>query len=440
MFKRVLIVLLTALLLSSAALAEADVPQALPLLPESLYLLVSRDTQGVDTPVGSAVVYQNQSTLLTTAWTLLQLDGELYALGAGDEIEITGSAMLSDRDGLVTLTLASPSPAAPLSPNPVGTAVYALGHTLQEQAVCHPIQYPSAIPYGESAAMLYSVPGAMLPGSVLLDEQGLLCGISLAAYGEGVNRYVALPLSESTLAADTISWLTGFTVTADAGYLHVDWSACDMTCDKDDCVTGVFYADTRNPYYSYFMEEETSVEILMVPGHNYQVWVQHAHGDIDTDAARPEEASVLATIPEAEAFERYNYKDSSIYLAAVPLEDAEECINMHIPPMEAMTAEALADAESAIFMQVVSSYTVAADVEADLLVVLTTPEGYTFDLPGTFLFDTTLQEKDEWNVEIYPLLDDYLSFNESGEFVPGEYTLCYYLDGALANQLTWVLK
>ena len=56
------------------------------------------------------------------------------------------------------------------------------------------------------------------------------------------------------------------------------------------------------------------------------------------------------------------------------------------------------------------------------------------------MFEPSLQARDEWNVEIYSMLDDYLAYNDTGAFAPGEYTLCYYLDGALANQLSWTLE
>lgn len=430
MLKRFFSLLLALLLLTACAQAETA---------DALYLLVDRNAEGVDTPLGSAVLYQDASTLLTSVWALTQLEGDLYAVGA-DGTYAALDAVGEDKE-LVTLALETPSTAQPLQPGSAGTTLYVLGHNAASQAVEGEAKHLSTMPYDyDATAMLFTAPDSLLSGSALVDEEGNLFGITLGGYGEGVNRYVAMPLTETGMGEQAVSWLTGFTVEAKAGYLSVDWSDCDHTCDKGNCVTGVFYADTQNPYYSYFVEEETAVDILAAPGRSYQVWVQHAHGDIAQNAERPAEAAVLATTPAAEPFDRYDYKDSAIYLAAVPLEEQEDYINKHIPPMEAVNAETLADAQSAIFMQVVSSYAVEETQYSDLYLVLTTPEGYAIGYAAEFVFEPALQERDEWNVEIYSMLDDYLAYNDDGEFAPGAYTLCYYLDGALANQLTWVLE
>lgn len=430
MLKRFLSLLIALLLLAACAQAETT---------DALYLLVDRNAEGVDTPLGSAVLYQDASTLLTSIWALTQLQGDLYAVGA-DGTYAVADAVGEDKE-LVTLALETPSSAKPLQPGSTGTTLYVLGHNAARQPVEGQAQHLTTMPYDyDATAMLFTAPDSLLSGSALVDEAGQLFGITLGAYGEGVNRHVALPLTETGMIAQEVSWLEGFTVTAKAGYLRVDWSDCDHTCDKGNCVTGVFYADTQNPYYSYFIEEETSVDIMVAPGRSYQVWVQHAHGDIVKNVERPAEAAVLATTPAAEAFDRYGYKDSSIYLASVPLAEEEDYINKHIPPMEAVTAEALADTESAIFMQVVSSYAVEEMQLSDLYLVLTTPEDYAIGYAAEFVFEPSLQDRDEWNVEIYSMLDDYLAYNDTGAFAPGEYTLCYYLDGALANQLKWVLE
>ncbi len=429
MLKRFLSLLLALLMLTACAQAETA---------DALYLLVDRDAEGVDTPLGSAVLYMDPSTLVTTVWALAPLEGDLYAVGAGGTF---AASVTGEEKELVSLTLEAPSPAQPLQPGSTGTTLYVLGHHAGGQQVDGQAQNLTTMPYDyDATAMMFTAPESLLPGGALVDDEGKLFGITLGAYGEGVNRHVAMPIAETGMGGNTVSWLTGFTVTAEAGYLTVDWSACEHTCDRGDCVTGVFYADTQNPYYSCFIEEETSVTIRVTPGRSYQVWVQHAHGNITQNVMLPEDAAVLATIPAAEPFDRNDFKDSSIYLAAVPLAEEEGYVNMHIPPMEVISAETLGDTESAIFMQVVSSYAVEEMQLCDLYLVLNTPEGYAIGYAAEFVFEPSLQERDEWNAEIYSMLDDYLAYNDTGEFAPGAYTLCYYLDGALANQLTWILE
>lgn len=428
MLKRVLILLLALLLAASAAVAEPA---------DALYLLV--DGEQI---LGSAVLYKDQNTLLTTLWTLLDATGEdLRVVGAGGSLPVTEWNGTLNAD-LVELTLGEASPAVPLAISEGAQTVYVLGHDLQQQSVHTEAAYLSVIPYEESARVMYTAPVALLPGSVLLDEQGALCGVTLAAYGESVNRYVALSATEIIpMESSDTAFLQGFTVTPGMGEFTVDWSACDLSCEREDCVISLFFADSMNPFYSYMDQlENTSTVVPVMPGRSYEVWMQHAHQQIDHSIPCPEEAVVTVEILPAEPFALYGYQDAEIYLSAAPMKDVESHYNTYLPPVETISAAALSDPETAIFLQVSSSYTVEKNEEAVLLVTLTTPEGYVLDYLGGFTFDASLQERDNWNVEIYPLLDDYLSLNGTGTFAPGEYTVSYYLDGALGNSFTWIME
>lgn len=441
MLQRILTLLMAMLLLAAPAYAEGTGSDA-------LYLLVSRDAEGVETPLGSAVLFMDQTTLLTTVWAA-QASGELYAVGAGGTLAIAQGTKPSAESELALLTLETASPAAPLTLGAVSPALTTLGFASSGDALVQPAAYLSYMPYGDIYTLLYTAPAALLPGCVLLDPSGGLAAITTATYVEGVNRYVAITADDinaeiSAGEASTpegVSWLTGFTVMPGAGSFTVDWSACDLTCDQEDCVIGLFFADTENPYFSFLTaEEEGSTQLCVTPGRTYSVWVQHGHGEISTAVQRPAEAAVTVTVPEAVPFDQYQYQDSEIYLGSVPASEAEAALTTKVAPMEAVTAATLSDPDMAIFLQAASSYTISETAEADLLVVLATPEGYTFDYLGLFIFDITLQDNDVWNVDVSPLFDDYLAFNETGMMASGDYTLSYYLDGALANQISWTLE
>lgn len=428
MFKRVIMLLLATLLLASAACAEPA---------DALYLLVDGEQT-----LGTAVLYKDQNTLLTTLWTLLDAPLEdLRAVGAGGSLPVAAGNGTLNAD-LVELTLEEASPATPLAISEGAQTVYVLGHDLQQQSVHAEAAYLSVIPYGEEARVMYTAPAALLPGSVLVDEQGDLCGVTLAAYGESVNRYMALSATEITpMESSDTAWLQGFTVTPGVGEFTVDWSACDLSCEREDCVISLFFADSMNPFYSYMDHlEGTSIVVPVVPGRSYEMWMQHAHQQIDHTVPCPEEAVATVEIAPAEPFVLYDYQDAEIYLSAAPMKGVEGYYNTYLPPVETINTQTLSDPETAIFLQVSSSYTVEKNEEAILLVALTTPEGYVLDYLGGFTFDAALQERDNWNVELYPLLDDYLSMNGTGEFAAGEYTVSYYLDGALGNSFTWVME
>lgn len=428
MFKRVLMLLLALLVLASAACAEPA---------DALYLLVD----GKQT-LGTAVLYKDQNTLLTTLWTLRGVPWEdLRAVGAGGSLPVAAWNGTLNAD-LVELTLEEASPATPLAISGGAQTVYVLGHDLQKQSLHAETAYLSVVPYEETARVMYTAPAALLPGSVLVDEQGALCGVTLSAYGESVNRYVALSATEiMPMENSGTAFLQGFTVTPGAGEFTVDWSACALNCEREDCVISLFFADCMNPFYSYMDHlEGTGTVVQVMPGRGYEVWMQHAHQQIDHSIPCPEEAVVTVEIAPAEPFALYDYHDAEIYLSSAPMKGVESYYNTYLPPMVTISPDTLSDPETAIFLQVSSSYTVEKNEEAALLVTLTTPEGYVLNYLGGFTFDASLQEKDNWNVELSPLLDDYLSMNGTGEFAPGEYTVSYYLDGAMGNSFSWVME
>lgn len=421
------IILLLALLLAFPALGESE--------SSALYLLVQRTSTGEMQPVGSAVLYQDKTTLLTAA-PITQAEG-LYAQGEGGIFGI--AAMKPTDDGLSLLTLEVSSPATPLAANPEGSPALALGHDTEGKACSSTLEYMTIMPYGSSYALVYTAQQAMLPGSVLLDDSGAICGVTLATYGEGINRYVAATDQMLTSVQYDVSWLTGLTADYAQGLLTVDWSACDMTCEQDDCVITLFVTDIQNPYFTYYIiEEENQVELLLPPGRSYRLWLQHAHGEAQPGMTFPENRSILAELPMPNAFCLYDYQTAAMYLSAVPVGRADEADNTYLPPMEEVTAQTLLDQENTVFLQVRSTYAVDQQEDALLIASLTTPEGYCFYLEGQFLFLPELQQQDDWNVNITDLLNAYLAY--CGKLSSGDYTLSYYLDGSIGAQYCFTLE
>lgn len=416
------LILLLALLLACPALAEDASP---------FYLLVAED----GTPVGTAALCQDASTLLAAAHLAEQ--GTLMAQGAGGTMAITQvRPMGSD---LALLTLASPSPAEPLALNLEGTPVAVLGYD-EKGAPCYStLEQRAIIPYGEDYALTFTAQVPMLPGGILLDNEASLCGLCVASYGEGVNRYVGIAGQLLQAVKHNATWVAGFTAVPGAGEIDVDWSACDMACSQEDCLNVLFVEDVANPYYSYYTTEGTSRATLLVPpGRSYRLWLQHAHGEPATGMAMPESLAQAVELPAPEAFDRYAFTNADMYLSAVPAARAESAANTRQPPMPAITAQALLEPDSAIFLQVRSAYQVEEEQTALLVTSLVSPEGYCFTLEGSFLFSPSLQEQDDWNVDITGLFTSYTTY--CGELPGGEYTLSFYLNGALGGSMTFTLE
>lgn len=419
--KKLLAVLLTLLLIFPAVAEEES----------ALYLLTKAD----GTPVGTAALCLDATTLVAAAHLAGQ--GELLAVGAGGTFAMT--AMGSLDGNLALFTLETPAPATPMALSLTSTPALAWGHDESGQACTSTLGMASVMPYGEDYAMTYTAQQAMLPGSVLVDESGSLCGVTLAAYGEGINRYVAVAGQSLAAIQYNAAWLTGFATTVEAGAVTVDWSGCDLACGQEDCVVAVFVQDTANPYFMYYAPEEgTQATLPLTPGRSYGLWVQHAHGEPQPRMGFTEACMVAVTLPQAEAFTLYDYATSAMHLSSVPQTEAAAAANTYQPPMEAITMDALTAEDCCIFLQVCSTYAVTEEESATLVASLVTPEGYCFTLEGQFLFEPELQQQDDWNMDITELLADCLAYG--GQLSPGEYTLSFYLDGALGGTMTFTLE
>lgn len=422
----------------------------------ALYRLVSRDARGNDTVLGSAVLLMERTVLLTTVWAA-QADGGLYAIGSGGEFPIERGVRVPSDGDLLILELDKESPAAPLLLGSSDTDdLVSVGIRGDGTVISADVRHVSTVPYRGENCLLLTAEEDLLPGSVILGANGDLAGVVVAEYGEGAGRYVAMPaetiyqlLAEDTQSMDEgwqeslpdgSSWLKDVSVTAKPGMLLVDWSASEIENLSEDSVFEVFFADMANPYYSYVQVDgsERQAELPAVPGREYMVWVQHAHGEAVTDGYRPDELAVQVRTEDAAPMELYSYADTTFYLGAVPAEQAENVEGL-VPPLEAITAEALSDPTTALCLQAVSTYEIDQTTEAALLVTLFTPEGFVFMEDAGFIYEPSLAKEDIWHVDVTELFGDYSLYNGTGSLASGEYTLAYYLDGCLANSLQWTL-
>ena len=51
-----------------------------------------------------------------------------------------------------------------------------------------------------------------------------------------------------------------------------------------------------------------------------------------------------------------------------------------------------------------------------------------------------IQQEDIWNAEVTTLFRQYQTYNGSGSFAPGEYTLSYLIGGQWAGRIAFTLE
>lgn len=443
MLRKILCALLCAALMLSLLPAQAE-ENALP----PLFRLMDVAEDGSERLMGTAVLFSDSETLLTPLWSM-QFSGTVKAVGPDGDYSLLGAVRLTEESDLALLTLDRPCEAAePLQLLASGTAADAalvLGCTW-DGGLCTVAQSEvKPALYGTQDACLVSAPAGLAPGAVVLDANGMLSGMVVASWGEKPGYYAALTrqamaqdfiaLSQTAQAAD--NWLDAPALSYDEGILTVDWSA-EVQTDEDSQMH-VYLIDQGNHFYSWYLVSgaEDSLELPVTPGRSYGLWIQHSQSkDREWDSA-PMSPSARISIPEAQPLTAHQFQNQLCYLASVPAEETPDGAAL-LPALEPITAQALTDESHRLYLQVTDTYQVTEEMETALVIALTTPDGQCFSLLSGYIYMPSLNEGDCWNADVTDLIRGISEMG--GGFIPGEYSLAYYIGGEYAGGTAFVIE
>ncbi|MGN1019988.1 MAG: hypothetical protein ACI4O7_06415 [Aristaeellaceae bacterium] len=437
MMKKILAILMMLCLLAGVLPAAAE-----ELSP--VYVLMSITPAGERTPLGTAVLLGDSTTLVTTQWAAMASSG-LYAVGSGGTLAVARVSVPAAGSDLVTITLREPSPAQPVQLGEADDSLTCVGlrrgETQPER--CEASLLTLAV-YEQSACMLYTGLEDMLPGALLFNGRGELAGLTMASYGEGLNRYVAYPADvlEARLNGErpsepegAVRWLTGFEVTAERGELTVRW---DHLEEPEGSAVYLLWQDTGNDYLSFGEVNwaDGYATMACVPGHAYGVWLAASdEGVPDSDLMRWD-CAVTVRAEATQPFTDYGFRNEGMYLTIVP--DGQEYTDTEqIPPLGEFTLEGLMAEDSRCYLQTVDVYDVAEKQTATLVIALQTPEGSVYTELAGYIFMPEANGCDVWHADITDLVWKCMDYS-GGQ--PGEYILSFYLDGQEAAAFAFTLE
>lgn len=410
----------------------------------TLYRLMTRTENGAQTCVATAVALVDGATL-TTADAALRA-GNVTVVADGETLEATQPAP-SDRTGLATLTLAE-SAAEEIAPGEATGGMRYLGALADGSLASGEATAIQRATWRGQEALLLSAREGLCPGAVLLNAQGDAAAMIVAGYGEGVGRYVALPLLSG--AAEQSTWLTDVALRSQGGYLTVDWSGSAAQFDENSAVA-VYFFNENNLYYFYdsLPASAGEMKLPLVPGEAYRVWALHHHGEASYSSLPTDAPNVTLAAEAPRVFNKFGYQDEALYLAALPVytlpededklaENASGSMTV-LPRAERVTAEELAAGEKALYLQARSKYRAKKEQEALLVWTLTTPEGFVLWESDGFIFLPELDGTDDWSVDLTEMLQSYAAVVE-GAPAAGRYTVAYYLDGAKAGEIAFTVE
>lgn len=430
MLKRILTLTLCLLMLGAAmSHAESD-PYAL--LKDALYRIVLRTEDG-DTTLGSGVLFMQDNILLTAAGCCRE--GDLVAIGADGEHAVLLCAPAGE-SGAALVELASSSAGTPLmlANYDKESLPYIFGCDAKGTLGAVPLYQVLFAMYRGQNALTLSGEEGVLPGGIMADAQGNIVGLVVSQQMEGLGMYTALEPDSLYMAlsgsGDTSAFLP-LEVRWDEGALTLSWTDEERT----DGVYHLTLTAEENRYYtSYEMQPDDREALLAVPpGHTYYMQLQW----VDAGSEGQDmlwSAMTAYTVPDA-AFTQYGFQQRC-YLACAP---AGQEVTGALAELSPVTAAALTDEGSALYLQVFNTYDVDGEITLPMTVALTAPDGQLYFEEMSYIFSPDYEAEDTFAVPVDGLFDACRSFSGYGTMPEGEYTLCYTIGGKTAGEYTFTM-
>ena len=403
----------------------------LPALSEDLpVFLLEQD----GAPVGSAVLFGSENTLLTTI-PVPSTEG-LYVLSGEEKVP---AEIFPDQDQLLSLVLTETAlPGTPMELGQVSLTGLEASGFLPDGAItqseCLHVAYLT-----QPAGLTLSADALLLPGAVLTNGDGELCGLIAASLGEGVGRYFALSSAEiyarlteedTGISSPEVSYIQ-YTATVEGSHVHLDWSEAPEA--REDGIYCVYCSDLGNTYYTYQIGTECTDDFPVVPGRTYRFYVRELASEED-DAfvpGFPDEGEPIS-IPSGGTFTRYGFRDLEVFLAC--LDENETVPETTILSPFTDYANVFTHPGVSLYLQVSSTYEVTEESYADLTCALLAPDGTCYSMQSGYIFAPEYMPKDSWHMEITELFDE--CFQSVGG-PSGTYRLQYFLDAELATEITF---
>ena len=421
----------------------------LPMLPAAaeesartpLFRLTATDENGQETNVGSALLALEGHMLFTgapmdgqTGLTAYAPDGSAHAVREA----VAGGGGLT----LLILEEGADVPFGGFSQERIG-AGRLVGLTANGRWYDAPVTGATKAVYRGYDVWVVTAGEALRPGSVVVDAEGGLIGLTVAEWGEGEARYVVLA-EDALLEAMAAEIQEGGTEWLDAelryedGLLVIDWSGCELDGPDENSGITVYVECAANAYYVYYEVEPTvyATYTEAVPGYDYLVWVERHYGEPSGNLSLKHALNIA--IPEADDFTDDDFT-SECWLAWAPAGEVPDP-TAKLPALEEITAETLMDPSRTLYLQVVNTYAVDEEMETTLILALETPEGYVFHTLNGYIFLPEAQEEDVWNADVSELFTRCLMYGDAMTFTPGAYTLSYLIGGHWAGRVTLTIE
>jgi len=398
----------------------------------------------------TAAVQATDGMLLTSP-ALLPDSADSLVISDGTN-EWKAEAMFPDSTGAVAMVFFDTEKAVPLRSSwplmPFGDSVKASACVVRSGNADSSrtdigVLSAASLQWKGSRCLLLNLQEEVPLGAAVLNAKGELAGMVVAAYAEGMNRVLALPAEEiaramteaGTILGGLYSWgdpPEGFLVTAEKNLVTIDWSAMTLPEKAEGETLYVIIADTANDYLNYYPAEvsDRTMRQVVTPGRTYISGILATSG---APSDLPERYEVTI-VPNAQRLTEYGFTPTLTAIAELP-EGADE--DQAPVPVTEVTEELLRSGRA--FFYSASTYQVEERLpEKTLLVTLTDPEGNNYRYESSWIYGPEYMNEDVWYISLTGTGLTY-SLDNNG-YPRGEYQMAYYVNGDLADEITFELK
>lgn len=430
MRNRLLSLILVLCLVCPAALSAARIPTG------SVYTLYLDSTL-----LGPAVLFLDASLLLSTA--VIPQDTSTVTAVNGDSHIAATLIGVSEDNRLSLFSLETPASGVPcdlddtlnFDGNPYwGLDADGKAHTgnIARASYADP----------DMGTLSLTCEDSLLPGTLIFSRTGNLSGMVYASLGEGEGRYLAMTAyaiyqlfyeDDETAQADPDAWYTSVSASLEENCAHLTWQSEEGS--QETGKSFVYFMDVNNDFYNYISltEGETSLDLVLVPGRSYAVWI----GKTETDS--PDLLSIqpeLIQVPMDGPATEYDFTNEVLGVSILPASqkvgDTDD-----LPLEETLTRERLLDTTQNIYWQVTNRYAVEEEIETSLVCAMTMPDGSCAYVVSGYLYSPDYMERDTWHMDITSLFR--MPDGSAIDMPAGAYTLTYYLGCREAGTISFTL-
>jgi len=429
MFKRCLlfVLLFVAIQLTACAVEPAPI--------SSFYLLYQEDVC-----IGPAVLFSSDSLLLTTA-VLPDHPETLTAVNKEESIPAQYIGTVSD-GGLSLFELEQPASSEPLILADTLNFDNCTYWGIDSQGNTHTgnTQRVNFID-NDTGLLSLTCEDSLIPGTILYNQNGNLVGLVYAALGEGNGRglavsnytiYQAFSQDDSGQAANSEFWYSDIQCQLEANLVHLSW---DLDTEDQDGISYIYWIDTHNPYYVVQESEpgNSSLDLLLVPGREYAFWIsKELMEDPDLFTVTP----AVISIPLNGEVQDHEFTTDSMGIAVLPASETPQDTDA-LPLAAELNRIMLSDSSKKIYLQVENRYNVSENIQCNLAVSITTPDGACYSLVSGYLYAPEYMNHDLWHIEITSLFRDIENYQNA--FPAGSYSVQYFLDDQLGGSFSFDL-